>query len=438
MEARRIEEASRSSESLEQLAEIRVVFRELAPFEPRYALWATADFALFDPGSGRTCFAFGSRASFEFHGEERFDRLRLICSSLRERLSSPIDTPYAFAGFSFSPAESGSIWRGWPAARLVVPRVLLWTSADSAGAAVVRGSEREIDRLCSLVDRDRPSPRGTPEITPRPNARFREIVNSAELAIRERRLEKVVLARSRRTDAREGEIFDPAGTALALRAREPNAFTFLVRNQGASLVGATPELLARLRGRTLEASAIAGTVKRSAGEEDHELKSALLASKKDRNEHQIVVASIRESLKAATERLDPLASPEILELSSVQHLVTKISGLVRPEEDLISIASRLHPTPAVGGAPRSRALGFIKEHEGLDRGWYSGAIGYLEGDGGGVLAVPLRCALIERRHATAFAGAGIVLGSDPDREHHETELKLQAIERALVTIEEAA
>jgi isochorismate synthase EntC len=123
-------------------------------------------------------------------------------------------------------------------------------------------------------------------------------------------------------------------------------------------------------------------------------------------------------------------APTILPLRHVQHLATLVTGRVRVEAGLLALAQRLHPTPAVGGAPRDVALALITDHEGFDRGWYAGPIGWLGADGDGELMVALRCGLVTGSQATLFAGCGIVADSDPAREWEESRLKLRTMTAA--------
>jgi isochorismate synthase EntC len=111
--------------------------------------------------------------------------------------------------------------------------------------------------------------------------------------------------------------------------------------------------------------------------------------------------------------------------------VTPVTGTTRDEGGLLALAHRLHPTPAVGGTPRDVALALIDEHEGFDRGWYAGPIGWLGADGDGELMVALRCGLVTGTQATLFAGCGIVADSDPAREWEESRLKLRTMIAAL-------
>jgi salicylate biosynthesis isochorismate synthase len=98
--------------------------------------------------------------------------------------------------------------------------------------------------------------------------------------------------------------------------------------------------------------------------------------------------------------------------------------------DLVGLVERLHPTPAMGGVPRAVALGFLAKHE-SPRGLYASPIGWLDGAGDGVFAVAIRSALLAPGRARAFAGVGIVRGSEVDREVSETRAKLATTHAAL-------
>ena len=94
---------------------------------------------------------------------------------------------------------------------------------------------------------------------------------------------------------------------------------------------------------------------------------------------------------------------------------------------LLELASRLHPTPAVGGAPSAAAVEWLAANEGLERGWFAGPVGFVQSDGDGEFEVALRSALVRGDAATAWAGAGIVARSQPRAEFTETELKLRTV-----------
>ena len=244
------------------------------------------------------------------------------------------------------------------------------------------------------------------------------------------RIDKVVLARRVVFSADADLDVVAALRHLTRTAPESTAFAFV--RDGVTFFGATPERLVRTVGRSFETVAIAGSAARGWDKaEDARFAAALLASEKDREEHAVVVEMLRATLAPIVETLQLADAPAILPLRHVQHLVTPVTGTTLDEGGLLALAQRLHPTPAVGGAPRDVALALIDEHEGFDRGRYAGPIGWLGADGDGELMVALRCGLVDGATATLFAGCGIVADSDPSREWEESRLKLRTMISAL-------
>jgi isochorismate synthase len=251
------------------------------------------------------------------------------------------------------------------------------------------------------------------------------------------RLDKVVLAR--RVDLRSPVELDVPNALRRLAASAPESTVYAFRRAGRTFLGATPERLVRVEGRRFRTAAIAGTIGRGADEaEDERLARDLLASEKDREEHAIVVHYIRALLAPLAESLSVAPQPEVMRLRFVQHLATEIAGTLPDNAGLLALGERLHPTPAVGGDPRDAALAMIDEHEGFDRGWYAGPVGWMNGAGDGELCVALRCGIVDRTRATLFAGCGIVADSDPGREWEESRIKLRAVVSALGMLEDEA
>ncbi|HEY4300198.1 MAG TPA: chorismate-binding protein, partial [Candidatus Didemnitutus sp.] len=116
---------------------------------------------------------------------------------------------------------------------------------------------------------------------------------------------------------------------------------------------------------------------------------------------------------------------------NVQHLHTPVSAAVPAGVHLLDLIERLHPTPAVGGAPRGPAVAAIARLEPFERGLYAGPLGWIDHRGGGEVFVGLRSALVDGHGAVAYAGAGIVAGSQPEKEFAETDLKFQALVEGL-------
>ncbi len=239
-------------------------------------------------------------------------------------------------------------------------------------------------------------------------------------------LRKAVLARDVLVDAPER--LDPRLLAARLAERFPHCWTFLVDG----LIGATPELLLRRSGRTVASLVLAGSTRRGAdAAEDAALAAALRDSAKDTHEHALSVASVRDVLAplTATLRVDP--EPTLLRLDNVQHLATRVEGELAGPATALDLVAALHPTAAVCGTPRDLALARIREREGMDRGRYSGPVGWVDATGDGEFGIALRCAELTPTGARLFAGAGVVGSSLPEAELDETRLKLRAMQSAL-------
>jgi isochorismate synthase len=235
-------------------------------------------------------------------------------------------------------------------------------------------------------------------------------------------LQKVVLARAVEVEGERS--FNVVEVLARLREQNPRCATFLFRApDGTAFLGATPETLCRWEGRHLETEALAGSASPAQA-------GSLEASDKDRREHEAVVRYILKALKPLTERIDADAEPALLTLKNVVHLRTGIRAELREGVGVAELVSVLHPTPAVGGTPRERALEFLVEHEALDRGWYAGPVGWV-GPGRAHQMVALRSARVKGSRARLFVGAGIVAGSSAESEWRETEMKSLAMLRAL-------
>ncbi|HEX2687512.1 MAG TPA: chorismate-binding protein, partial [Kofleriaceae bacterium] len=147
-------------------------------------------------------------------------------------------------------------------------------------------------------------------------------------------------------------------------------------------------------------------------------------------EHALVVQAIRAALEGWAEVEAP-AEPAVRALRHVVHLHTPFRARLREPRHVLELAARLHPTPAVGGTPREIAIDWIRTREPVARGWYAAPVGWFDLDGNGELAVAIRSGVLAGNRAHLWAGAGIVAGSDPERELAETELKLRAMLGAL-------
>ncbi len=161
--------------------------------------------------------------------------------------------------------------------------------------------------------------------------------------------------------------------------------------------------------------------------------SLLMASEKNRSEHRFAVTSVAESLAPVLASLAVPDRPHPLTLANLTHLATDITGTL-PEtgrRTALELAALLHPTAAVGGAPRQVARQVIRELEPAPRGRYAAPVGWLDASGDGEFAIALRCALVSGRSVRLMAGCGIVADSDPENEAREAAVKMIPMRDAL-------
>lgn len=428
---------------------VRLRVAEVAAADPLACFAAAEDGerAFWQQGE-RAFAALGAVATVECGGPRRFAdaaaAARTLAASLGVDGEAPAELPRLVAAFAFEDGGPRSArWSGFPAARLVLPERLLVRDGERAWLAVAapegvdpgRGFDEAAARLAApaalaaLADGLEPEPDAAPAYrveADRPHAAYRAAVAAALEAIGRGDAEKLVVARSVRV-ARDAA-FDPSALLDALRRTHPTCTTFAIGRGDAVFLGATPERLLRVSGRRVETAALAASAPRGRNaEEDEALARTLFESKKEQAEHAVVVRALRDALAPCCDALEVPEAPRLLRTAGIQHLETPITGRLRGSAGLLELAGRLHPTPAVAGAPRAAALRWLAAHEALDRGLYAAPLGFVDAAGGGELCVALRSALVRGAEAWLYAGAGIVAGSEPDAELRETRLKLRAM-----------
>lgn len=339
-------------------------------------------------------------------------------------------------------------------ARLVVPEVTFardacgrcWATLVGPQGAGADALERLADDLArgslrSSADDAPPGP--GPEVVAVPYPQ--EYARAVERALAEMArgpLRKVVLARS--LEARFPAPVDVAAALRRLHDQEPSCTVFAFPAEPGApgrFFGASPELLVRRDEATVTCHPLAGTVGlatqgANGTPGDEGALEVLLSSAKDRLEHQLVVEAIVDALSPRCCALTVPAAPSLVRLRSVAHLGTVVAGTLRAGADgrppsVLELLSALHPTPAVGGAPRAEALALIEKLEPTGRGRWAGPVGWLDADGDGRWVIGIRSATVEARTAVLCAGAGIVAGSDPQAELAETTVKLAPVLEAL-------
>lgn len=329
--------------------------------------------------------------------------------------------PVAFASLAFRADEP---------AQLVVPSVTLSRRGGEESVVLVaqrRGFDlgRYLD-ACESALSNVPRP-GSFEVTyPEPRDDYLRRVQRAIDAIGRGAFEKVVLARNCIVTAnapyRQGDL------VAEIRAAQPKTTVFALDG----FFGASPELLIERSGASVASTPLAGTVPHLANARDNAATIAtLFSSEKERFEHRVVVEEIEKVLTACGASLEA-GRPEPLELATVTHLATRITGTLgedeaSPRPSSLELALALHPTPAIGGSPRPAALSYLARTEPFDRGRYGGPVGYVDANGDGAWWIGIRSATVRGAEAVLCAGGGIVAGSEPEAEFAETEAKLAAM-----------
>ncbi|WP_256921894.1 isochorismate synthase MenF [Leifsonia sp. NCR5] len=255
---------------------------------------------------------------------------------------------------------------------------------------------------------------------------YRAAVQAAVDRIRHGDLRKVVLARDLTGHLPHESDVRRALVELALGY--PECWTFAVDG----LVGSSPETLVRVDHGTVSARVLAGTISRGADSvSDHDAAVTLASSTKDQDEHRYAVSSVVDALREHSADLAASDLPFTLKLPNLWHLATDVQGTLSDGSSSLDLVDALHPTAAVAGTPTRDAMAVIHELEPFDRGRYAGPVGWVGGDGDGEWAIALRCAQVsESGDITAYAGAGIVADSVPERELVETTMKFRPVVEA--------
>ncbi|MEM8748590.1 MAG: isochorismate synthase [Actinomycetota bacterium] len=343
----------------------------------------------------------------------------------------PHDSPIAGA----RPIALGSIpfEPGAPAA-LIVPRVAVVKRAETSWVTAIVGPDADVDEL--MVEALGSTPEPTPAArswSTRPLVdveQYLDAVRAARDAVRAGSLTKAVIARPIEIAA-DGPI-----DVHAILRRLKATFGSSYRSSIDGMVGASPELLVEVEGSVVRSHPLAGTTRRTGDpDNDARLAAELQASEKNQIEHRVVIDEVHDRLLPWASYLDWEAEPSVVQVANVQHLGTRMEGMLStPTPSSVELVRALSPTPALGGHPRDDALALIRSVEGFERGRYGGAVGWVDASGDGTWAVAIRCAEFadDRRSARLVAGGGIVAESEPLAELAETQAKFQAMLGAIL------
>lgn len=431
-------------------------FLRLARGQPRL-FWRAAQRV--DSSPVLTLVGFGAACDLKAWGENRFASMERQARRLYAGALLPVDAPSwagprLFGGFAFrDDFVPDYTWSVFYPAQFILPHFQLaeysgetWLTINTLlpdaeiGPAALDALRQALDLrytwlLASASQPQRPDafdPAAVEVRYPMDFPAWQALIERATGRMAHSRLRKVVLARV--CELRAPQPLDVDSALCLLGERYPDCYQFLFEPQpGHAFFGATPELLAQVEGLELTSMALAGSIGRGPTPAADETQAAeLLSSAKERYEHDLVSREVRRRLSPLLESLDMPVAPGVLRLRNIQHLYTPVHGQLKRTSGILPILARLHPTPALGGLPRSLALPFIREWEPLTRGWYAAPVGWLDSDLDGAFAVAIRSAVAQLERAWLYAGSGIVPASKPQVEWDETALKFRPILQALL------
>ena len=369
-------------------------------------------------------------------------RNRCVCAASGDHSNQVPDLPFLLVAQAFEDriAEPSHWGNTLPGASIELPRRIFWRRRSGAGSI--------IDALPIRADTGSPEQLSEELLAPNPfqtdkhhtdqtnhwghlsTNSYTELVSEAIDMLHYGNLRKIVLAR-----AVDEHLPNKADIPHILENlhKASDTWTFVYARQlkqGGTFLGATPELLFQHKENQVRTISLAGSRPRGATvADDQQLSAELMSSTKERKEHQLVVEHLADVLQDRCSQLDVPGAPQIRQLAKVQHLETPIIGTLH-EANPFDLLAHLQPTPAISGLPTKIAMDYIRKREGLHRGLYTGAMGYITPQASRFI-VPLRGGIVDGQQARLFAGAGIIETSDPDAEYAETETKLTAMRTAL-------
>ncbi|MDP8953721.1 MAG: isochorismate synthase [Actinomycetota bacterium] len=328
--------------------------------------------------------------------------------------------PVAFASLPFADAAPASV---------VVPALVIGRADDGTRWVTTVGPADAPPVAEPAAGAATSAPTSYSVTTTRTPSAWCGAVAEAVAELRAGSLAKVVLAREVVVEA--DALLDAATILRRLAdAAPPTSLVYAVDG----LLGASPELLVSRMGDIVRSHPMAGTTGRTGDPStDAHLAATLLASAKDRAEHQITIDMVLDTVLPFCSYVDSEPEPSIVAAGNVQHLASLVEGrLSSPAASVLALVAALHPTPAVCGWPRQRASLLIDRLEELDRGRYAGAVGWVDAQGNGHFAVAIRGVELDGRRARVLAGTGIMADSEPAAELDETRAKLQPVLSAVV------
>jgi menaquinone-specific isochorismate synthase len=387
-----------------------------------------------------------NKQSFNF---DNYEELATEISILKEKLISnhkefeKFNLPIFITSAKFPVKKKSEEWSDFNDIDFIVPKIILFQHSSTCFIIANFFSEsfshqenfnefleRETELIYNLENRlqettkDRTTIKDVNSFGDFEN--WKSQIESVVDEIKRESIDKVVIAR--RIENEISSKINWQRTVSELNVKFPTCTNFLYKSGKSIFFGSTPEILIKYSGETFFTEALAGSIKRGENaEQDKLLENELLKSDKNKIEHEAVIDYIKKSVFNFVEKVEIDNNPVVKKLPNIQHLQTSVTGTLKSKDDIFKIISSLFPTPAVCGIPKEKSLKMIEKTETFDRGLFSGIIGWFNADNYGEFFVTIRSALVKENKLYAYAGCGIVEGSDPKEEYEETQLKLKPI-----------
>ena len=380
--------------------------------------------------------------------ENGLGRFSTLNKSYRELKSKTISNwndesnhyPLICGGMKFTVEHSDEEWKDFKDSDWFVPEFLIVESQGLQNifynfiyqnSSVKKHVDRFSKRLDGLVNVQYKSEDKKPNIlsakglSPKDKKKWKLLISNTLDKMPEINLTKIVV--SRRVDLILSEEPDWNEVRNYFNSRYPECYIFIFHKNNSTFFGATPERLIKIHDKKISIDALAGSILRGNTEqEDRQFEREMLSSSKLNREHDLVVHQLKKAISKYVTKIFTHKVP-IKKLHNIQHLHTMLQSELHTATNMFELLEAIYPTAAICGEPKDKALSLLKKIEDYKRGLYSGIIGYFNLADEGEFFIGIRSALLHENKLYAYAGCGIVEGSDPEIEFEETELKLKAI-----------
>lgn len=379
---------------------------------------------------------------------DRFDAVEAEWKSLTKNCvkGQAALQPILFGGFTFDPQNRvNGEWTDFPEAYFALATYQLVLRDNKAYVSIhliaqasqaeqqLEALRQERDYLIDAAQVAQVQKYSKPEITsyfePYKDP-YLASIDQVTALIKAKQAAKVVIARSLALQFKE-QVTSPQVLAQIID-EQPESYLFGLEWHDLLFFGASPERLVKVENGRAYSSCVAGSIQRGkTPEEDETYGQSLLNDPKNGGEHQYVVDMIAETFRKNCVEMKIPDGPRLLKIRDIQHLYTPVEGQLNDEATILQLTKHLHPTPALGGVPRTEAMSAIRKYEPMNRGLYAAPIGWLDAEGNGEFAVAIRSAALIKNKAYLYAGGGIVADSEPQSEYEETLVKFRPMLRAL-------